>query len=740
MRYKKSGTITVFMTFISVLIITLLGTMIDLARLEAAKVYAYRTVSLGMESEFSKYCSELYDDYQLFCRLNQQIPEEMSTTEFMASIQMYLDNSFQFSQSDFSNILLDSSQSSSVNQPDFIEGKMTDQATLLDYDGELFMYQVVDAMKYEVTTDLLKQLVGKTEQLQGVADTAKEHMVDSDKLESAFSLTDYMIAFISEVEGIVFSGNDVAKTGNSLFSTKQYFAKLYCTEEVEPRAVGVNHKVVWDSLKNQYVNPLLSMQQLMMILKDAVENKRGIDSSEYLELIKQCNKAQSNVQQVINCYENGLSLIEKMKNEYAILSNQGSQSEEWNSKQLTSMLNMERQLRSNVEVLKQYKQINFNVYTNKGEQIEQLYNKTEQCVETFNKYSIRMLQFDYTYLSNESSEAQSINPITLLKNLIGDGILSLVLDNTEKISEAKLESSTLVSKNRIPEEEKETYCLQEDNIVGELSDAQRYIPSQDILPSGVENILKKACLNEYAVSMFNNYEMNKSKESSIKHDTVLAYEQEYLIAGNLNDKDNLRSIITRTVFIRTVVNYITLLLDSGASQKAEGAATLLLGITGMPPLIKIAKHLILIAWGFEESLVEMRGLLDGKKLPIFKKVNEFSISFSEILLVSPQYIKSEASKLKDSKSLLALSYKEYIRIYLLLVSDRTICYRMMDLIQNNMQSNYNDQFCFDNAIFGAQMTVSYRLNPLMLSLPMINRFVGETITGAQFEVTTSYSY
>src|SRR5574344_1504084 len=88
------GSITIFLTLVMVCIVSLVGTMLDLARFEMADHLAYNALVTAVDSELTNYCKEIYEDYKIFLLDSGQKEEKMAGEEYVESIREFLTYSF----------------------------------------------------------------------------------------------------------------------------------------------------------------------------------------------------------------------------------------------------------------------------------------------------------------------------------------------------------------------------------------------------------------------------------------------------------------------------------------------------------------------------------------------------------------------------------------------------------------------------------------------------------------------
>lgn len=219
----------------------------------------------------------------------------------------------------------------------------------------------------------------------------------------------------------------------------------------------------------------------------------------------------------------------------------------------------------------------------------------------------------------------------------------------------------------------------------------------------------KALFTEYILEHLGNY--RETKENS-----VLDYEAEYVLGGKKADKDNLSSVIGKIVLIRSGLNLISLLQDGEKRTETYALASGIIGFTGQPVLIKIVQLLIISAWSAAESLTDVKALLEGKKVPILKKADDWNLSLEGIKNFSEEMITG-----KDCKH--GLTYEDYLRVLLLMQNRKKQYFRTMDILQANMCANENENFRFKDSIAAITVRTEYVANILFPTLPPAGRIL-----------------
>ena len=205
----------------------------------------------------------------------------------------------------------------------------------------------------------------------------------------------------------------------------------------------------------------------------------------------------------------------------------------------------------------------------------------------------------------------------------------------------------------------------------------------------------------------------------------LQYETEYLIAGKDSEKENLGTVFWKMISLRFLTNIAYVYTDTKKETEAAALAASVLGITGIPPLIAAAKHLLLMALAYGESVIDVRNLADGKQVPVVKNVSNWQLSFSGLATLT-------CSKKPVKKG---LSYEDYLGILLIMQKEKKEKYgRMMDIIEGNIRRKVPD-FRLNQCISSYAITQSITLKRLSfggLSLPFPSR------TQWNFQRTASY--
>lgn len=198
-------------------------------------------------------------------------------------------------------------------------------------------------------------------------------------------------------------------------------------------------------------------------------------------------------------------------------------------------------------------------------------------------------------------------------------------------------------------------------------------------------------------------------DQSLTEDTVMKYEQEYIVCGKSADNDNLTLMLLQILLLRLTTCGIYVFSNTEMNKQAEAVATAAVGFTGMPFLIAMAKYLILFIWAFEEASVETAALALGKRISLTADGTGFAITMPDLVRFSPQTVQNKAGSYPERNP--GISYKEYLYIFMLTKGRKRVAYRAMDLIQENLRYEYNEDFLMINCMTGFSAEAVFIVKP-----------------------------
>lgn len=217
--------------------------------------------------------------------------------------------------------------------------------------------------------------------------------------------------------------------------------------------------------------------------------------------------------------------------------------------------------------------------------------------------------------------------------------------------------------------------------------------------------------------IFHEYIMAYTGHYSAERDgSFLQYQTEYIIAGQDNDLENLKSVVDAIFGIRAAANLLYLLSDAEKMEITEllayGFATLLT----VPELEPVFQIVLVLTWALAESLYDVSALLKGERVPLFKSAGDWHYSLEEIL--------NFGGVTDDNNRDSGLAYEDYLRLFLMLQDKGTTTYRLMDIMEMDIRRTPGNQY--------------FRLDGCIDSLTAVIEYSGKD--GKTYTITRSYGY
>lgn len=316
--------------------------------------------------------------------------------------------------------------------------------------------------------------------------------------------------------------------------------------------------------------------------------------------------------------------------------------------------------------------------------------------------------------------------ISTAKKIKNEGVLAVMVGDTSKLSKRELDTSAFPSK-----------------IEGIMEGAAE--EDRSMFLQIVDSAVNTMAMNLYLYHYLDNY-MDEGN-----------YDLEYVLAGKSSDKENLTAVIGQLLMLRTVLNEAYLLMDTTKRAQAKTAATALLAACPYPAFILALQFVLMTAWAFAEAVVDVRGLLAGKEVPIMKNEQSWNLSLQGAADISKEAEaipdKKNLSGTKKGSSLLtkvgetelsekdkagstpegngkknpsketgdleepddpfSFGYKEYLLILMFFHSHDSNMFRGLDMIQWNVAEKEAD-FRISQCIYGLEADFSLQSKPVFL--------------------------
>lgn len=109
----------------------------------------------------------------------------------------------------------------------------------------------------------------------------------------------------------------------------------------------------------------------------------------------------------------------------------------------------------------------------------------------------------------------------------------------------------------------------------------------------------------------------------------LQYQQEYILGAGDNDRANLRIVANRLIMIREGINAAYLMSDPAKRAQMHALALGIASAFLVPPAAFIIEGALLLCWAFAESVLDVRELFHGGKVPIVKSAATWQVSIGK---------------------------------------------------------------------------------------------------------------
>lgn len=282
------------------------------------------------------------------------------------------------------------------------------------------------------------------------------------------------------------------------------------------------------------------------------------------------------------------------------------------------------------------------------------------------------------------------SPVSSVADTVNTGILGLLVDDPENLSGRQMDQAAIISGR-----------LSDGNVnTGNITWRE---PEENL----AEDLLDKALFGEYLMKYMGRY-------GDTDPDDAMWYQIEYLISGKDTDAENLNSVALRIMAIRAGMDMLYLESDSTKKAQASALATAICAACMIEWMTPVLTHAILLAWALIEARYDTATLLAGGKIPFIKNSSTWHSDLDSAL--------SGSSPGADKDSDSGLSYRDYLRIFLLMTDTEELTVRAMDLIEADLRlSPGNRNFRMDACIemiecnaaikstFGSRITINRKL-------------------------------
>lgn len=266
-----------------------------------------------------------------------------------------------------------------------------------------------------------------------------------------------------------------------------------------------------------------------------------------------------------------------------------------------------------------------------------------------------------------------VNPISIIRRIRKMGILELVIPGNKGVYDGQVQAGTLLSRR----------------------EKQKGMPMYEP---------EKTDTSYTSQILFQQYLMEKLGNYSAPGQGGLKYQTEYILSGKTGDIENLKSVARRLLLIREGVNMVHLVSDGTKRAQAAGLASAIASAFLIPPATGVIEAALLLCWAFGESILDVREMFDGGKVPLVKSASDWQLSLENL----PELLNGLDSVRRGSED--GMSYEDYLQVLLLGVSREEKITRAMDMIELCVREKGRKNFRMDSCIVAAEISVDVKAN------------------------------
>lgn len=251
------------------------------------------------------------------------------------------------------------------------------------------------------------------------------------------------------------------------------------------------------------------------------------------------------------------------------------------------------------------------------------------------------------------------NPIEAVKKMQKKGILSLVMPKESTMSPGSVKKTTLLSQRKLK------------SGVGLAAAAKPH--------SAADRVLFGHYLGSH-LSCF----------CAPDENALLSWQMEYLIGQKNTDKVNLKKTVEALLVMREGANLMYLKSDARMMAKVHALAASVAASLAVPVSEKLISRVLCVCWAYGESLMDVKTLLAGGRVPVVKDSASWQLTLSGLSKADSQTVKKQTK---------GLSYAEYLELLLQMQTEKQMIRRGMDMVELGMRGRTGkEEFSLDQCV------------------------------------------
>jgi len=262
------------------------------------------------------------------------------------------------------------------------------------------------------------------------------------------------------------------------------------------------------------------------------------------------------------------------------------------------------------------------------------------------------------------------NPIEVIQIMQKMGTLSLLISDTDNISGKSIEANEYASHRQ-------------------LQQGMGVIPTSGAASGAIADF----AFQEYMMGKCGSY-------LSPKQSAALEYQLEYFLIGKGSDLENLKGVANRLLLSREAANLLHIFTDSSKRAQVSAMAATIATAIGVPQMTQLIEGILMTVWAFGESVIDVRALLRGEKVPLVKSSESWQLALDNLANL-PELMNGESGGHSSG-----LEYQDYLRILLMLKNGEEKLARAMNIVEMTMQGiKGRESFHLDSCLYSLEVNM-----------------------------------
>lgn len=294
MRQREEGSITVFLTFVFLIMIALGCGMVELARGNVSANQAQRILRIGTESLQAEYNEPLYREYHLFFL-------EDAGMSYEDTIRFYINKNLEKKENLFSV--------TDMFDGTLKEVSVTDKTYVTEDGGQVMLNQICEYMKREGVSQILENVKSQKGTLDSMQEESGELEKTAAEQKEEAEDGQNLVRWMKNVDGISVKGG---KTNSN-----KIFAKMFFRGEKKAQIFHITDSNIWKRIKDK----VISIEKMLKEIAESAEKRE-----EYVKIFQKlsglCEETAVEADQnpsMCNSVSGGNSLAAELRKNESIL-------------------------------------------------------------------------------------------------------------------------------------------------------------------------------------------------------------------------------------------------------------------------------------------------------------------------------------------------------------------------------------------------------------------------------------